>query len=263
MPDADWVRYKQIRGKDLPEIVRLFQTAYRLTSVLKRDFYAAVGVYECPSDEANKVPERVLLKVYHTDPAGILPLGWLGRWMCRRETRFLALLAGVRGVPQVLGMHGPSGYVREYLSGCNLREYRKRSTPDADFFPQLERILHDVHARGMSHNDLSKPENVLVLEDGSPRLIDFQIAFAPRSLRWPLIGWVSHSLLRYLQGVDRYHLRKIHRRSRPEDFTSAELANARKKGWILHVHGHLVRRPYRAVRHFVLNRYLLRDDKSA
>jgi hypothetical protein len=61
--------------------------------------------------------------------------------------------------------------------------------------------------------------------------------------------------------VDRYHLGKHHAHDRPEDFTPDGLSRARKKGAVLALHGLLLRRPYRAVRHFVLRRWLL-DDKA-
>ncbi len=261
MPDADWVRYKQMRGSDLPETGEWLGTPYRRLKVLKRDFYAVVGVYERtgPSDSA---PTHLLVKVYHTEPLGLIPLSWLGRWLCRRETRFLERLNDVPGVPRMISRFGPSGYIREYLPGCNLREYRKVSQPDAEFFPELAAILQSVHDRGVSHNDLSKPENVLVLENGRPCLIDFQISYAPRSRNWPLVGWFSGSFLRYMQRIDRYHLSKLHRRSRPMDFTDEQIAHARRKGVVLTLHGHLLRRPYRAVRHAVLKRYLAGDAES-
>ena len=46
MADADWVNYKQIRGKALPPETTLLGTPYRLAAHLKRDFYAATGLYE-------------------------------------------------------------------------------------------------------------------------------------------------------------------------------------------------------------------------
>ena len=45
MADADWAKYKQIRGKPLPESIEFAGTAYSLAKVFKRDFYAATGLY--------------------------------------------------------------------------------------------------------------------------------------------------------------------------------------------------------------------------
>ena len=251
MADADWVRYKQIRGKDLPQVLSWNGQVYHRERVLKRDFYAAVGIYQ-PStsnpDAANSTAP-VLYKIYHADRFGLIPLGWLGRFLCRREMHFLKRLSDVPGIPKFREQVDATSFVREYVPGCNLREYSREHTPDAQFFPELKSILQAVHDRGISHNDLSKPENIVVTEAGRPVLIDFQIAldFAGRKV----LG--LGTLMRYFQRIDGYHITKIHRRRRPMDFAPEEIANAKKKGWLLHIHGHL-RRPYRAVRHRVLNR---------
>jgi serine/threonine protein kinase len=257
MPDADWVKYKPIRGKSLPETAELLGSSYALQKTLKKDFYAACGVYgrQSPADPA-VAPDQVLLKIYHTDRFGPLRLRWLGRWLARREIRFLETLKSVPGIPRLLGLHGEAGIVREYVPGCNLREFTKGNTPDAKFFPRLRAILDGVHRCSVSHNDLSKPENVLVTPDGSPVLIDFQIALKIARPRWSWLPGIRQGLLRYMQRVDGYHLLKLHRRIRPMDFTAQELQAARRKGLILTVHG-WIRRPYRAIRHFVLRKYLL------
>jgi hypothetical protein len=258
MADADWRRYRQLRGHELPASAGLLGGEYTLRQVLKRDFYAAVGVYDRAAGPAT-LPGRVLLKIYHTDPCARVPLGWLGRWLCRRETAYYERLAAVPGVPRLLGRHGEAGLVREFVPGCNLREYRRTRQPDGRFFPELADILAQVHARGVSHNDLSKPENVLVTSDGRPVLIDFQIALA--GLTWPAPWrWLARPLMRYLQRIDRYHLRKLHRRARPADFTAGELARARSKGVLLLLHGWLLRRPYRIVRHQVMDRWMRADE---
>jgi hypothetical protein len=62
-----------------------------------------------------------------------------------------------------------------------------------------------------------------------------------------------------MQGVDRYHLAKLHRRRRPFDFTGEELAALRRKGTLLRIHNG-VRRPYRVIRHLVLKKFLTARD---
>jgi len=256
MADADWVRYKQIRGQDLPETLNWNGRVYHRLRVLKRDFYAAVGIYQPtigPGREPDHATPPILYKRYHADRFGIIPLGWLGRYLCRREIHFLRRLSDVPGVPSFREQVADTAFVREYVPGCNLREYSREHTPDSAFFPELYSILQAVHQRGISHNDLSKPENILVTEAGRPVLIDFQIALDFRGRSIPMIGTLVKTLMGYFQRVDRYHLTKIHRRRRPMDFAPEEIEKARKKGWLLHLHGHL-RRPYRAVRHRVLKR---------
>lgn len=254
MPDCDWVRYKQIRGSALPERIAHGGIDYKLDCLFKRDFYAATGRYVREGGSANDgQSERLVVKVYHLDPLWkVIPLRWMGRWMFRRERYFGRLLQDVPGVAHVVGRVGKSGLIREYVPGQDLRQFKKANRPNARFFPTLEKTLEELHRRGVSHNDLSKPENVLVDPAGTPVLIDFQIAVHWRSApaRW---------LAGYFKRTDRYHLRKQHRRCRPEDFSQEQIADAKKKGIALTLHDWLLRRPYRAVRHFFL-RHLLTQN---
>lgn len=264
MPDAHWVRYRQIRGGAAPDNFELAGTAYRLHRVLKRDFYAVTGVYRRENAEdatGGVAPSEVLLKIYHTERVGLglFPLERLGRWLCRRECHYLQRLESVAGVPKLLERYGLSGLVREYVPGCNLREFAARQPPDLDFFPRLGKILDEVHARGVAHNDLSKPENVLVTPDGAPVLIDLQIALEAPLARWPLVGHLTRWIVAYLQGVDRYHLTKQHRRRRPQDFSDEQIAAAKRRGALLHMHA-WIRRPYRGIRHTIMRRLLINKD---
>lgn len=262
MPDAHWVRYRQIRGRAAPDSVTYEGSFFTLRRVLKRDFYAVTAVYARALDARDPhLPSEILLKAYHTDRLGPISLRWLGRWLCRRECYYLTRLDGIEGLPRLLTAYGEAGFLREFIPGCNLREFAANCQPDEHFFPRLTRILEQVHARGVAHNDLSKPENVLVTPEGRPVLIDLQIARAGLYSNWPLIGGLSRWLIAYLQRADRYHLAKLHRRRRPEDFTPEQLSNARRKGVILHIHAFL-RRPYRALRHNVMRRYLIDGDSQ-
>ena len=255
MADGDWARYRQLRGKTLPAGFEFRSCAYALEKLYKRDFYAATGVYRREGPDRANPPDRVVLKIYHTDPFWFLPLDWLGRWLCRREADFLHALDGIRGVPRLLARHGQAGMVREFIPGRNLREYLTAARPDPSFFPRLAAILDAVHQRGICHNDLHKPENILVRPDGSPVLIDFQIA-ATLPTRLPVLGRLARRTLGYLQEMDRYHLQKHHRLLCPDQLSPEQKRTALRKGVLLTLHGWLLRRPYRAVRHFVMNRFM-------
>ncbi len=252
MADADWAKYRQLRGKALPPVCTFRGRTYEQETLFKRDFYAATGLYRCRPERGQiDSPSRVLLKIYHTDPFLFLPLDWLGRWLCRREAFFLETLAGIAGIPRLFARHGESGLVREYVPGVNLRQFQQTAVPGADFFPRLFAILAAVHERGLSHNDLHKPENILVRPDGNPVLIDFQIATSFHT-RLPFVK----RTMRYMQAMDRYHVMKHYVRLRPNDVSAEQRDVARRKGVLLNLHGWLLRRPYRAVRHFVMNRFL-------
>src|SRR5262249_20782098 len=122
MADGDWARYRQLRGKALPPVFEFRGCAYAQEQLFKRDFYAATGLYRRERTQtcAATLPDCVILKIYHTDPFWFLPLDWLGRWLCQREAGFLEALDGITGIPRLLGRHGDSGLVREFIPGCNL-----------------------------------------------------------------------------------------------------------------------------------------------
>lgn len=258
MADADWTQYLRLRGPELPAELQLRGQTFLLARVFKHDFYAATGLYQ-HRHAGGAVSTQVVLKLYHMDRFWLLPLGWLGRWLCRREIAINRAVQDVDGIPRLLGKFGQAGLIREFVPGCNLRELGTR--PDDRFFPRLRGILAAVHRRGMAHCDLSKPENVLVQTDGRPVLIDFQIAFYPTT-RIPLLRWLANQILHYLQQVDDYHLQKNHRRSRPDDFSPEAQAASRQKGLLLTLHA-CIRRPYRATRHFALNHFLAKKTKQA
>jgi len=108
--------------------------------------------------------------------------GWIARRLLVRERRALRALAGVSGVPREhpAGSSGDPGrpddaavLVRTWVDGLTLS--RATSLP-ADFFDRLDELVLSIHARGVCHNDLHKESNVIVGADGSPWLIDFQLA---------------------------------------------------------------------------------------
>jgi hypothetical protein len=128
---------------------------------------------------------------------------WVARRLLAREQRALRALAGLPGVPQEPQRLAADRLARTYLEGTPL--HRASALPE-DFFEQLEVLVQAVHRRGVCHNDLHKEQNVLVLSDGRPGLIDFQLASVHRrasALRRSRCGddlrHVAKHRLRYLR----------------------------------------------------------------
>jgi hypothetical protein len=211
---------------------------YRLEKTLKQDFFAATGRY------VGAGGERVVLKHYHTEPWLGCPLAWAGRLMADREIRHYRLLQDTGGVPRLLGRVGRTALVHVWVEGCDLLD-RREPVPD-DFFDRLEALVAAMHRRYMAYVDMNKPDNVLAADDGRPVLIDFQISWAPRLGRGPLRG-LKRRLLALLQEADRYHVRKLKRRFRPDLMSEAERAAAREPPWFLRMH-RLVGAPLRDLR---------------
>jgi RIO-like serine/threonine protein kinase len=136
-------------------------------------------------------------------------VGWLARRLLRREAGVLAALKSIDGVPQLLEFD-TQRLTRTYLGGLPMQRSKPR---DPQYFRAAARLLRRLHRNNVVHNDLAKEPNILVLEDGSPAFIDFQLAwFTPRRGR----------LFRLLAYEDLRHLLKHKRLYCPENLTQRE-----------------------------------------
>lgn len=150
--------------------------------VLKRD---AFGRVERLSRERDGAVERWIRRVAC---GASLPLSrQVARLLLGRERRALLALDGRAHAPRVCtdpaiaAVLSPGGeapraedtLVREHVDGVAL--HRCEVLP-LDFFEALEELVRELHACGVAHNDLHKEQNIVVAPDGSPRLIDFQLA---------------------------------------------------------------------------------------
>lgn len=231
------------RGREgLPPRVELPGGSYQLERVFKHDFFAATALYRSPND-------RVVLKLGRRASFFGLPLGWIGRWHARHETRLYRALADLPAVPAFAGCYGRDGFAHRYIEGHPLA--RGEQVAD-DFFPRLRGALQIMHARGIAYVDLEKCENVLVGDDGQPYLIDFQIAWH-WPWRWGGEVFPASWIRRRLQRADLYHMRKLQRRTRPDQLTAEELAATYRKPWYVRLHGMLTR-PFTLARRRVLAR---------
>jgi len=141
-------------------------------------------------------------------------------WLARREARALQAIAGMPAVPQLLRWDDRV-LDRSYLAGAAM--YQQPPRGDIAYFRRARRLLQALHRRGVAHNDLAKEANWLVLADGTPALIDFQLAVRghPRS-RW----------MRLLAREDLRHLLKHKRTYCPEALTSVERRLLRRRSWV-------------------------------
>ena len=112
-------------------------------------------------------------RIIRDTAAAAAPLRWLARGLLRREARVLAALDGLDGVPALV--HVDRGRLaREYLDGAPMHHAKPT---DPDYFRRALRLLRQLHARDVVHNDLAKEPNLLVGADGRPAFVDFQMAW--------------------------------------------------------------------------------------
>lgn len=141
-------------------------------------------------------------------------------WLARREARALRQLDGLPATPRLLRWDG-RWLDRSFMAGDAM--YQRPPHGDLAYFRAARRLLQQVHRRGIAHNDLAKEANWLVLEDGRPALIDFQLAVRgdPRS-RW----------MRLLAREDLRHLLKHKRTYCPQALTPVEKRLLKRHSWV-------------------------------
>lgn len=141
-------------------------------------------------------------------------------WLARREARGLQQVAGLGDVPRLLRWDGRR-LDRSYMEGGPM--YLVPPHGDLAYFRRARRLLGQLHRRGLAHNDLAKEANWLVLPDGRPAIIDFQLAVRgpPRS-RW----------MRLLAREDLRHLLKHKRTYCPQHITAVERRVLKRHSWV-------------------------------
>ena len=141
-------------------------------------------------------------------------------WLARREARALQRVDGLAATPQLLRWDGRR-LDRSYMEGAAM--YQRPPHGDLGYFQQARHLLQALHRRGLAHNDLAKEANWLVLTDGAPAIIDFQLATRgdPRS-RW----------MRLLAREDLRHLLKHKRMYCPDRLTPVERRVLKRHSWV-------------------------------
>jgi hypothetical protein len=142
-------------------------------TVLKRDLFSETrkGYY------AGKAREAVIRRVVSAAPVWSRPIGWM---LARREIAVLDAVDGVTGVPKLHSVDR-DGLYRSWTEGTPLHLARPA---DPAWYRDAHRLLRDFRRRGVTHNDLAKPQNWLMTPDGRAAVIDFQLATRHRRKGW-------------------------------------------------------------------------------
>jgi hypothetical protein len=220
--------------KGLPEQITFSSKTYRLSEVLKHDFFAATGLYELSRRTHPKTPtpSRIVLKMGRRQHFLGMPLLWLGRLLSQHEVSILRRLSHLRGTPRFLSCYNDTGLIYEYIEGRSLNG--KKKLPD-NFFDELFKLLQQIHQRNIAYLDMNKHDNILLGSDKLPHLIDFQISlhideyllFSRR---------LSTRLRDTLQKADIYHLFKHKRHLCPDSLKPQEKAFFHGTGTLIQLH---------------------------
>jgi len=148
----------------------------------------------------------------------------LGLWLIHKEWKIYSRLAGIPGIPKAMERIDRFAFSMEFVPGRPLK--RGESLP-LSFFSDLERILRDIHSRGVFHLDLRHKGNILVSERGEPFLIDFNSSFSFKEK-----GFLSRFVFPILRWVDYGGLLKLKKRVSPSLMRPEELALLKRFNWL-------------------------------
>ena len=159
---------------DLPSIESLTRAELAAASAgyLKRGAWSKADVLLVLARQG-----RFVVKDY---AAKSWPVRAAGRLQLRREERAYRALAGIHGIPRLGRRIDRHAIAVEYIEGMRLPKYHKyRPTPALAV--RLQRLLEEIHGKGVIHNDLRSRDNLIVTPAGTLCLIDFSSAltFAP------------------------------------------------------------------------------------
>jgi len=157
-------------------------------------------------------------------------LRWtLGLWLIQKEWKIYSRLSGIRGVPRPIERIDRFAFAMEFIPGRSIQ--REEPLPPS-FFSGLERVLREIHRRGVVHMDLRHKGNILLSEKGEPFLIDFNSSFSfkekgvMRRTLFPLLRWVDDG--GYLKLKERVSPSLM----TPEEISFLKRFNRLRKLWI-------------------------------
>ncbi|HPX48831.1 MAG: hypothetical protein GXY28_12520 [Bacteriovoracaceae bacterium] len=99
------------------------------------------------------------------------PIRLLGAALIAWERFIYSRLAGIEGIPEVLPCPDRLTLTTRFMGGTNLKE--ADPAPDLSYFDALERLISDMHRRGVIHLDLRNRRNYGIDDRGRPYLVDF------------------------------------------------------------------------------------------
>lgn len=130
----------------------------------------------------------------------------LGPWQLRRETRAYRRLAGLEGIPRLVGVVDRQAIALQFIDGRPLQSVARGSI-DAGFFDRLGELVRAVHGRGVAHGDLHHGD-VLVGGDGRPYLVDFSTSW----IGGPESAWPARTIFEQMCRADLRSIAKLRRR---------------------------------------------------
>lgn len=161
--------------------------------------------------------EHAVLKDFSHSDRGFSHL--IGPLLVFRETRSLARLEGLGGIPRLIRRVNRYAFLTDAIEGTPASQLRNCDCPQS-FFDSLHDLLDSMHARGVTHCDLRSSGNTLIDKQQRPWLVDF-VASIHQGSRWNLPArWIFKQFVQ----VDHSAVLKLKKRLSPGLLTQEELA---------------------------------------
>ena len=146
-------------------------------------------------NQQSKQPSYTIIKTLKIDIFGIISLAtyqnqtviirdlniknqWykmIAKYLNYNEVRILRKInrMNLPNFPQLI--ESKSNYtIRSYISGTTIKQYPEKL--NEAFYAKAFELVQTLHRNGIVHNDLEKAENWIVMDNGEPAFIDFQLA---------------------------------------------------------------------------------------
>ncbi len=106
-----------------------------------------------------------------------------GRIMARIEHNVIKRLSSLNGIASEVHLITPYTVAFSYVDGKPLKALKKEGIKlEKEFFLKLEKLVDDMHSRGIVHLDLRNFGNIICSKDGNPYIIDFQSSISSKKL---------------------------------------------------------------------------------
>ncbi|MEM0977149.1 MAG: serine/threonine protein kinase [Pseudomonadota bacterium] len=181
---------------------------FHTSIVLKRDIFSETHLGTLGSCD-----NEVIYRRTDRTPLYVRPIV---KVLLAKEVRALEAVQNIRGVPRIIHK-SDQGVIRTWLNGAPLHLVRPTTK---DWYMDAKRLLREMRRANVAHNDCAKPQNWLVMEDGTAGLIDFQLATRHRK---------NARLFHVMAREDLRHLLKQKRRFAPHLLTPSERRLLKRK----------------------------------
>jgi serine/threonine protein kinase len=183
-----------------------------LRGLTRRRLHAGRNASKAAVDLVDDGVRRFVLKDVSERPFLVRRI--LGPWQLRREARAYRRLAGIPGIPRLLGAIDRQAIAIEFVDGPPLRSLRPGQL-GGEFFDRLARLVRAMHERGVAHGDLHHGD-VLFGPLGQPYVIDFSTSALIDPARR---GW-ARFLFEQMRHADLRAVEKLRRRLTGDPGTS-------------------------------------------